>query len=307
MHGPTQLGIWLTSRCNLSCEFCVCKRDGVVNAPDVTPQLIERACDLFPSLRTAGIGGNGEPLLAPGLPDVLRVLRKRMQRVRMTTNGVLIARRDDIPWQVLNEVSVSVNEVNELRYSELCGAYKLDDVTRGVERLVGNKVPVNISFVLNRDRLEHVEEYFEFAKTYGVGVVQLFNTMPSAWDGDGVRQFWNDTLIVEDEIVERLRVLRGVARKLQLTVRWPLLIDRAIGPGKCQDPQMYLGLNGLGDTAICCRGLGPRAEAGNILTDGSSVWINKYAQSLRRDINEGRWPFKCTLCKYGYKDVQPKW
>ena len=95
MH-PRKLYIEVTTRCNMRCGMCVKQAPGSdISDSHLEMSLFHRLTGVFPSLEALVLNGIGEPLLHPGLDEMIGVARKNMAAdawVGFQTNGVLLDR-----------------------------------------------------------------------------------------------------------------------------------------------------------------------------------------------------------------------
>jgi len=81
MTGPIQLVAYMTSRCNLRCEFCRRQRGDIDRkVPDVESLLLEQVFDMFPSITGVSVAGFGEPLLAKNIDETIAYCFKQRKK-----------------------------------------------------------------------------------------------------------------------------------------------------------------------------------------------------------------------------------
>lgn len=86
----TQLNVELTSRCNVACSYCDVNRTLGRGPRDLDPAWVARLVESAPTLRVLLPFQWGEPLLHPGLEEVLAHASRRGLRSFVTTNGTLL-------------------------------------------------------------------------------------------------------------------------------------------------------------------------------------------------------------------------
>jgi len=86
----TQLNVELTSRCNVACSYCDVNRGLARDARDLDPAVVARLVESAPTLRALLPFQWGEPLLHPGLDEVVAHASRRGVRTYLTTNGTLL-------------------------------------------------------------------------------------------------------------------------------------------------------------------------------------------------------------------------
>jgi cyclic pyranopterin phosphate synthase len=154
----TDLRVSLTDRCNLRCTYCM-PAEGLdwlpkseVLTDDELVRLIRVAVTLLGVTDVRFTGG--EPLLRPGLEDVIAAtaaLRPR-PRISMTSNGLTLARRAaGLVEAGLDRVNVSLDTLDEARFHQLTRRNRLADVFDGMAAArAAGLTPVKVNSVLMR-------------------------------------------------------------------------------------------------------------------------------------------------------------
>ncbi|MEU7529917.1 GTP 3',8-cyclase MoaA [Saccharothrix sp. NPDC042600] len=154
----TDLRVSLTDRCNLRCTYCMPaegldwlpKRELLSDAELV--RLIGVAVTRLgvTNIRFTG----GEPLLRPGLEDVIAATAALdpRPRISMTTNGLSLARRAaGLVRAGLDRVNVSLDTLDPARFRALTRRDRLDDVFAGLAAARdAGMAPVKVNAVLMR-------------------------------------------------------------------------------------------------------------------------------------------------------------
>ncbi|MBW3087028.1 GTP 3',8-cyclase 2 [Austwickia sp. TVS 96-490-7B] len=134
----TDLRVSLTDHCNLRCTYCM-PAEGLpwmARPQMLTDDEIVRLVRIFveqgvTKVRLTG----GEPLLRPGVVDVVRRLSALTPRphLAMTTNGVgLAAVADDLAAAGLDRVNVSLDTIDPQTYRDLTRRDRFDRVVAGL-------------------------------------------------------------------------------------------------------------------------------------------------------------------------------
>ncbi|NUT49328.1 MAG: GTP 3',8-cyclase MoaA, partial [Saccharothrix sp.] len=154
----TDLRVSLTDRCNLRCTYCM-PAEGLAWLPK--PDLLSDAeLARLIGIAVTGLGvtdvrfTGGEPLLRPGLDDVIAAtaaLRPR-PRISMTTNGLTLAKRAEaLVAAGLDRVNVSLDTLIPKRFHELTRRDRLGDVFAGLAAArEAGLAPVKVNTVLMR-------------------------------------------------------------------------------------------------------------------------------------------------------------
>jgi cyclic pyranopterin phosphate synthase len=149
------LRISVTDLCNLRCKYCM-PEEGIskVHHEDIlTIEEIEEIAKVFVSLGVNKIRlTGGEPLIRSGIIDIVEKIGRleEIKDLAMTTNGILLKQyAKDLKSVGLNRVNISLDTLNEEKYSYITRGGKLKDVLEGIE--IAKKVgltPIKINTVL---------------------------------------------------------------------------------------------------------------------------------------------------------------
>ena len=151
----TYLRISVIDKCNLRCLYCM--PQGLVNrtrlAELLTNEELVELATIFVELGVTKIRlTGGEPLLRPGLVDVVRRLAQieGLAQVAMSTNGVLLKRDARILKEAgLGRVNVSLDTLSREKFAQITGQDAWQAVVAGiVEAKAVGLEPVKVNTVL---------------------------------------------------------------------------------------------------------------------------------------------------------------
>ncbi|HWG98639.1 MAG TPA: GTP 3',8-cyclase MoaA [Pilimelia sp.] len=159
-HGrvATDLRVSLTDRCNLRCSYCM-PPEGLPWLPaprlltdDEVVRLVTVAVERLGVTEVRFTGG--EPLLRPGLPEIVAAVARLAPRPRisLTTNGIGLERlADRLRTAGLDRVNVSLDTLDEERFARLTHRRRLPEVLAGLRAAdAAGLRPVKINAVLLR-------------------------------------------------------------------------------------------------------------------------------------------------------------
>lgn len=285
----------LTDGCNLRCRHCGSRcepgRRTVLDTRKVI-ETIDSAAAFEPRVHIVLTGG--EPLLHPGIPEIVRSLGGLGVFWSVVTNATLL---DEGTAALLREngvysVSVSLDgdekEHNLLRRSNT--AYT--DALRGIELLRRNAIPVQITTVVTKRTLDKLERIGEIVGQSGAISWKLVNAEPIG------RALDDPELLLDREELLRLldfiRCRRGADRSApRITYGCshllPLLYEEEVRESLflCGAGTLIAGIRSSGDIAGCLD-IEPRHELvqGNLYRDDFvTVWQERF-QAFRRDRTE---------------------
>ena len=152
------LRVSVTDRCNLRCWYCaptrnwnLLRHEELLSFDEIT-QVVRAAATLeFRKIRITG----GEPLLRPGLPDLVQRIAAipGIADLGLTTNGILLAEMArPLREAGLHRVNVSLDAVDPARFAAITGGGDLAPVLAGIEAALDADLrPVKLNCVVERD------------------------------------------------------------------------------------------------------------------------------------------------------------
>lgn len=155
------LRISVTDRCNLRCKYCM--PNGIRSVPMSQILTFEEILEIVREAAAIGIRcvrlTGGEPLVRPGIPDLVRKLKSvpGIEKVTMTTNGILL--QENLPALTdagLDAVNISLDTMDRGQYLAITGTDGLDTVLRAIPAAcaAGLRVKVNaVSLALGEDNI----------------------------------------------------------------------------------------------------------------------------------------------------------
>ncbi|WP_313756901.1 GTP 3',8-cyclase MoaA [Tissierella sp.] len=159
------LRISLTDRCNLRCIYCMPEK-GVSKFSHEEILTLEEVYEITKVFVELGVNKirftGGEPLIRKGIIDLIYKVSKLdgVKDLAMTTNGILLKEyAKELKKAGLNRVNISLDTLDEEKYSLITRGGKLENVLEGIEeaKKVG-LTPIKINTVLiggfNDDEIE---------------------------------------------------------------------------------------------------------------------------------------------------------
>lgn len=207
------LRISVTDRCNLRCMYCmpedgICKKehDDILSLEEIYEAV--KACSALGISKVRITGG--EPLVRKGLTDLISGISALdgIKEIALTTNGILLEQyASELKAAGLNRVNVSLDTLNEEKYSYITRGGKLKDVLRGIKIAedVGLQ-PVKLNTVLiggfNDDE---IEDFAAFTANRAVDV-RFIELMPIGQAGHWAKKHF----ISNGTVLERVKELEPV-------------------------------------------------------------------------------------------------
>lgn len=197
------LRISVTDLCNLRCKYCMPEKgiDKMLHNEiltleeihDITKNFIEIGID---KIRITG----GEPLVRRNILKLIEGIGKLdgIKDFAMTTNGILLKNyAKDLKQAGLTRVNISLDTLNEEKYSQITKVGKLKDVIKGIEeaKRVG-LTPVKLNVVLIKDFNEdEIEDFVNLTKYEDIDI-RFIELMPI-----GDLKHWSMNKYVSNDIV----------------------------------------------------------------------------------------------------------
>ncbi len=183
----TNLRISVTSRCNLNCFYC--HREGYDASNELTPDEIAEIARVFRDLGVEKLKiTGGEPLVRQDIVEIIEKLPE-FREISMTTNGIRLSEfAHDLKKAGLDRVNISLDTLDERKYSHATRGGRIDRVISGIEAAVDAKLtPVKLNMVLiDGFNLDEIDRMVEFARQFeGDVIVQFIELVNLNYNGEG--------------------------------------------------------------------------------------------------------------------------
>ena len=281
--------VWnCTKRCNLKCKHCYSASN---NQPAPDELTDDEAKVMIDDLAAFGcpvlLFSGGEPLMRPGVTDLISHARSAGLRAVVSTNGNLI----DEPTAAklaeagLSYVGVSLDGLKEIndKFRGVDGAF--DRALTGIRNCLQSDVKVGLRFTLNRHNLQDVAGIFDLIEAEGIPRVCFYHLVDTGRGkdmSDAVLSYaeTRDTL---DLIMDRTAQAHADGRKLEvLTVDnhadGPYLYMRLrqTNPQRSKDCFELMQMNGGNSSG---QGIGCISWDGTVLPD--QFWRHQILGNVR--------------------------
>ncbi len=188
---PSKLFVETTTRCNLGCVMCVKQAQGsAVAEGNLSPKLFAALEPAFPRLESLVLNGVGEPLLHPGLEELIRRAKKAMPAggwVGFQSNGLLLTNLHAISLvnAGLDRICLSIDGVSPETFMKVREGGELEGVERALAALVAAKdlcgrpdLRVGVEFVLMRSNLRELPAALRWAAERGASFAIVTHMLP---------------------------------------------------------------------------------------------------------------------------------
>jgi len=260
---PVHLQVEVTAACNLRCRMClVAYREPVDRrSGSLSVEAFEALIDQLPTVRSVTLQGLGEPLLAPDLPALVRLLAARGVATGFNTNGTLLdARHRALLLELgVDWVHVSLDAATPAVFEGIRVGASFERIVRNLRALVAERgqrrLPrLQLNAVLMRRTLGELEGLVRLAADVGVdrlwaqqlahdlgdtagredfAALRAFTDGERLWGSPGDGGGGGDGVAdeVADEVREVVRSAQALAAELGLDVRFPDVGEVPGGPG----------------------------------------------------------------------------
>ncbi len=203
------LRLSLIEACNFHCSYCLPNgyraRDGRsrhLELDEIGRLLRAFAAVGMHKLRLTG----GEPTLRRDLVDVIRTAAAvpGIDKIAMTTNGVLLTRLDDWRAAGLTALNISVDSLDRQRFAQITGHDRLSQILAGVEQaLAAGLQSVKLNAVLLRDANDdELPRWCEFLRERPLSV-RFIELMQTGDNLDYFRRHHLSAQAIERQLRER--------------------------------------------------------------------------------------------------------
>lgn len=176
----------ITNCCNLNCDYCYndVSRRTVMDIEDAKKcLLILKKKSNLSSVTFSG----GEPLLRKDLGNLLQYCKETLHiYTKIITNGVYINSQDDVFWQNIDSMTISIHDIE---YDEF-------------DILLKHKAKVSFSFqvVVNKRNISYIDKYITISEKYGVPISFIDQRAKGRGNNNNLLSF-DDMLILDRLIV----------------------------------------------------------------------------------------------------------
>ncbi len=281
---PRLVQIEVTNRCDLACRTCT--RGKLTAIGDLPFDRFLRVLDRFDRIDTLWLSGQGEPLLHPELPRMVRACAERgitgtiLHTNAMQLRGPML---EELADAGLGELRISVDGGSAEEVEYLRDGADLRVILENAAAFTArSKTPAAFYVLLNRKTHASVRLLPELAARAGVRTIYAVETVPfrdlsrerEVYDR---REFQFAGLPAE----ARLRTLAALRRagrahgvRISVDLKWTRV--------HCREPMRKIYIDWQGNVTPCCR-IHHEVFVGNLFEDGlDGVWYGPALARWRR-------------------------
>ncbi|SCG84545.1 Molybdenum cofactor biosynthesis protein A [Proteiniborus sp. DW1] len=209
------LRISVTDLCNLRCKYCMPEK-GICKVEHKDILSLEEIYEIAKVFVSLGINKirltGGEPLTRKGFVNLVEKLGNLdgIKDLAMTTNGILLKKyARDLKSAGLNRVNISLDTLDEEKYSQITRGGRLKDVLDGIDvaKSVG-LTPIKINTVLiGGFNVNEIEDFVNLTRADEIDV-RFIELMPV-----GEASKWAEENFVSNEVIlDKVNTLKSVER-----------------------------------------------------------------------------------------------
>jgi len=204
------LRISVTDLCNLRCKYCMPEKgiDKIYHKEILTLEEIQSITEKFVEMGIDKVRiTGGEPLVRNNILKLVEGIGRieKVKDLAMTTNATLLKKYSrDLKNAGLNRLNISLDTLNEEKYSIITKTGQLKDVLEGIESAKKEGLtPIKLNIVLIKDFNEDEIEDFVNLTRYEDIDVRFIELMPI-----GALKYWSLNKYISNEtVLERVPAL----------------------------------------------------------------------------------------------------
>ncbi len=166
---PSVVQMEITNRCNMRCKWCYRENLEILGkVGDMPLEPLMKLLEECRGVRLLHLFGEGEPLMYPGIIDVIRQAAKYVKCPSVTTNGTMLRHLGkELAESGLGELSVSIDGTDPETFREI-RKVELSRIVDNMSYFASiSDIPLRINAVVSLDNLDSLRNMPELAKEIG--------------------------------------------------------------------------------------------------------------------------------------------
>lgn len=316
---PTLANIEITTRCNMACGHCARTFLRLREGRDMERGVFQRVLEQLPHAFRVTLVGLGEPLLHPGVVDLVARAAREGRRVGLVTNGMALDRglARDLCRAGLASLTFSLDSARPERAAALRPGSDLARIAANIrtfleerERAPFGRVGASVFCALSGSAPEELGAIVELAIELGLDALTVTDLnypenqerslhraltpqISRSLDRELRRALSRGLPVFPVHAIEALAVERRF-REL-VVLRGEVIAGRQPCHSHCHSPWQTIPVNVHGKVAMCdCQ---PAKVVGNILEDAFSlIWNGESMCDHRARMLSDEPPYPCRMC-----------
>ncbi len=316
--GPDKIIIEPTNRCNIRCIMCG-RTYFKTPQGDIDLRTYEKVLSSIRIPLSIFLFGLGEPLLHPGIIEILRISRKKGMHPHIITNAMILTA--DLSRALIQEgmsgIQVSLDAAKKETFEQIrCGARfetvvgNIRDFIRVRNELKRRDVPIGILAVPMMKNLRELPELARMVKEMGADWLEVQRLELACRPGEGDRI--PEVLAGQDPYCDEnrettigvFRELDEISKRENLVIKKPLPLGNLLyrSPFRCMMPFTYPVVTWQGYLMPCFRFWDPREiNMGNLLEKPFfTLWNGEPYRRFRQALLSDSPHPQCKSCRMFY-------
>jgi len=308
---PIYISLFLTYRCNLSCDMCLTHSRKFSNpfgqkpCRDVDFEQFKQISKRYKNAMVVRLIGNGDPLLHEDIFKMIEYASNVMKmEVYSGSNGILVGKYiEEILNSPLKQFDISLNGHNFKEFNRMTGMSpeSFDAICNNIIELVKqkkvkrSKLKIAVSVILDRENFRYLKDMICFVDNLGADKIVFFHFLPVSSRGftPEERCLFSD----DSDVLEIFDQVNYLPSKIKKKVILPPLLDRVMDNNRyCSVWFHNISIDGDENVGGCCCQLLNLSQSGKFSEE--NVWNNAYFQEMRKRFIDPEFPLldPCTWC-----------
>ncbi len=198
LSAPLNVHFNLTNKCPKQCEYCY--SDSAMEASEELS--FEQCKEIIGKLSEMNVFsvafGGGEPFSRGDIFEIAKFARGKGIVPNVTTNGMLIDKKNIEKCKVFGHVHVSVDLRDEERYWD-----------KAIRLFKGEGIETGINYIVDKLGYENLEGICRYGKSAGIRNIMFLRFKPFG----RAREYYNDRKLTSDQNINFYKKMRKLAKK----------------------------------------------------------------------------------------------
>lgn len=308
-HDPPRLGIFLTTKCNMKCDFCLTHSEVIQDNPykyqgakDMTFETFKDIIKKYPNTIIMSFIGNGEPLLNRNIFEMIKYAKSKKMGSTIFSNGLVLDKYiEPIIEADIKTINISMIAINAKEYERFTGYHHtiFDKVVQNAKLLTqakhnapSSKMTITATVLVDKYNYKTMAEMITFCEDIGIDEVTLSHFMP--WCTEGLTA--EERCIFENNIEAMEYINELASKQYGIVVTFPTIFDGKKDNRLCQDNVLSMSIDGDGNISGCERKMLNTADNGKYWE--KDAFNNDHFKYLRKIFvtKDAPIPEPCEIC-----------
>ena len=213
------LGIGLTSRCNLNCPFCYYKEQNRSNNDQLKLDRLKQILFSLKELKLITFSLEGEALLYPYLNEALSLAEKHAQIIQITTNGLLFNQANIEllnSYSKLRSIIISLDSGDPVVYAQLRKGGKLNTLIDRIKNFqrYNRQIELQIYAIITNKNVSTLTTLPKLAADLGIRMISFGLLREHSWSK--MHEIYNAS---DHDILDQINQLIKIAQKEQIQIK----------------------------------------------------------------------------------------